>query len=84
MSNPMMQMLTNNKLGQAIAQTKSLMSQVQAMGNPQMSLAQMAGSNPMVAQAMQYVQQNGGDAQTAFYKLAQEKGVDPNTILQMF
>ena len=28
-----------------------------------------------------YVKANGGDAQAAFYKLAKEKGVDPQEIL---
>lgn len=30
-----------------------------------------------------YVNQNGGDPKAAFFKLAQEKGVDPNFILNM-
>lgn len=34
-------------------------------------------------QAMEYVQQNGGDPRIAFYKLAKEKGIDPNYILSM-
>lgn len=34
-------------------------------------------------QVMEYVQQNGGDPRIAFYKLAKEKGIDPNYILSM-
>ena len=30
---------------------------------------------------MAMVNQNGGDAKTLFYKMAQQKGVDPNTVL---
>lgn len=30
-----------------------------------------------------YVNQNGGDPKAAFFKLAQEKGVDPTFILNM-
>lgn len=38
---------------------------------------------PQYQQAMQLVQQAGGDARAAFYQLAKEKGVDPNQILSM-
>ena len=41
----------------------------------------MAQSNPQLQQVMQYIQENGGDAKTAFYNLAKQKGVDPNDIL---
>lgn len=30
---------------------------------------------------MDMVNQNGGDAKTLFYRMAQQKGVDPNTII---
>ena len=40
-------------------------------------------SNPQLKQAMDLVQQNGGDAEKAFYKLAEEKGVNPDDILNM-
>ena len=49
--------------------------------NPQSTLSQMAQSNPQLQQVMQYIQENGGDAKTAFYNLAKQKGVDPNDIL---
>jgi hypothetical protein len=32
-------------------------------------------------QAMDYVNQNGGDAKEAFYKLANENGVNPEDII---
>ena len=38
-------------------------------------------NNPQLKQAIDYVNQNGGDPKQAFYKLAKEKGVDPQTIL---
>ena len=37
--------------------------------------------NPQYAQAMKLIQESNGDAQAAFYKLAEQKGVDPNEIL---
>lgn len=52
-------------------------------GNPQMMLQQMMSQNPQIQQVMQYVKDNGGNAKTAFYKLAEQKGVNPEEILQM-
>ena len=41
----------------------------------------MAQNNPAMKQAIEYINANGGDPKDAFYKLAQERGVDPQTIL---
>lgn len=41
----------------------------------------MTSQNPQLAQAIKYVNDNGGDAKAAFYKLAKEKGVNPQSIL---
>lgn len=75
--NPMMQMLNQPNLGSV----RGMLNAIRSAGNPQMMLNQLASQNPMLSQALQYVRQNGGNAQAAFYKLAQERGVDPNTIL---
>lgn len=39
--------------------------------------------NPQMAEVIQLVQSMGGDPKAAFYKLAAQKGVDPNSILSM-
>ena len=41
-----------------------------------------AGPMTQIRQAMDYVRANGGDARAAFYRLAQQKGVDPESILR--
>lgn len=41
-----------------------------------------AGPMTQIRQAMDYVRANGGDARTAFYRLAQQKGVDPESVLR--
>lgn len=46
------------------------------------ALQRLIQNNPALKQAIEYVNQNGGDPKEAFYKLAQEKGVDPNEILK--
>lgn len=63
--------LNQNRLLQTIQQIKS-------MGNPQMMLQQM----PQYKQVMDYVDQNGGDAKSAFYAKAKEMGIDPDQIIQ--
>lgn len=57
------------------------MHNVQMAGNPQMMLNQMMWQNPQIKQVMDYVNANGGDPQKAFYKLAEERGVNPDDIL---
>lgn len=66
----MMLNLNKNRILQMVSQIKN-------MGNPQSYLQNM----PQYKQAMDYINENGGDPKTAFYKLAKESGVDPNTIL---
>lgn len=60
-----------------------MMQMVQAAKNPIQYLQQLATENPDVKNVLGYVQQNGGDFKTAFYKMAQEKGIDPNQVLNM-
>lgn len=71
MLNPMLQNLNQNRLSQMISQIKS-------MGNPQMMIQQM----PQYKEIMNYVNQNGGDAKSAFYAKAKEMGLDPDEIVK--
>lgn len=70
-SNPMM------------SQIKSMMGMVNSAQNPQMMLNQLLNNNPHIKQAMDVINQCGGDPKTAFYKLAEQKGVNPQDILDM-
>ena len=49
--------------------------------DPMAAINQMAGQDPRMQQVMQFIQQNGGDPKTAFYALAQQKGVNPEEVL---
>lgn len=40
-------------------------------------------SNNPYQNALNYVKQHGGDVKTAFYNLCQERGVNPNEILNL-
>ena len=54
---------------------------VKSAGNPNAMMQSLLSRNPQYAQAMRLIQESGGDAQAAFYKLAEQKGVDPNEIM---
>lgn len=62
-------------------QIKQLMQTVQTAQNPQMALQNLMQSNPGMKQAIEYVNANGGNPKDAFYKLAKERGIDPESIL---
>ena len=55
---------------------------LQMSRNPQIMMQTMVKSNPAYKQAMDYINANGGNPKDAFYKLAQEKGVDPDEFLR--
>ena len=57
------------------------MQTAQMAQNPQAAIMQMAQNNPQMKQAIEYVNANGGNPKDAFYKLAQERGIDPDAIL---
>ena len=52
------------------------------MIKPQNIMDQMLRNNPNYSKALELIRQNGGDAQKAFYNLANQYGVDPNEILK--
>lgn len=62
-------------------QLKGIMQQVQMAQNPQLALNQLLMSNPQLKQAIDFIKENGNDPQTAFFNLARQKGIDPQTIL---
>lgn len=53
------------------------MNMARAMQSPQAAIQQI----PQLKQAMDFVQQTGGDPQKAFYALAKQRGIDPESIL---
>lgn len=79
MTNPMLAALNQNR----VTPIKSMMQMMKTAGNPQMMFQQMLSQNPQMQQIVQYVNNNGGNPKEAFYKMAKEKGVNPNDILQM-
>ena len=79
--NPILQALSGsssmpNKLGQM----RQMIQMMKSGGNPQMMVSQMMQNNPQINQI---IQKYGGDPKTAFYKLAEANGIDPNEVLNM-
>lgn len=83
MSNPIIQALGGAQMPPIVGQIKNIMSMMRASQNPTAMLNSLINSNPQYRQAVEYINANGGDAKAAFYKMAEEKGVDPNEVLNM-
>ena len=66
-----------------LGQIKGLMNMMQSGGNSQSLIQSMLASNPQMNQIMKLVQQYNGDARSAFYDLAKQKGVDPNDVINL-
>lgn len=61
---------------------RNAMNTMNAIRSPRTMLNQMIMQNPQMKQAMEYINANGGDPKSAFYKLADEMGVDPDEVLK--
>ena len=77
--NPIVNQLFQNALGGN--NIFNIFKSVKNSNNPMGMLQSLSGNNPQLQQVLQLVSQNGGDAKSLFYKMAQQKGVDPNTII---
>lgn len=55
---------------------------VRFANNPQAMLTQLMQTNPQMRQVMDAVKAAGNDPKRAFYALAEQRGVDPNAILE--
>lgn len=54
-----------------------MMSMVRGMGNSQEGINYLLDQNPQIKSLLQ----SGANPQTAFYEMAKQKGVDPESIL---
>lgn len=75
---------------QQIAQSNPMMQNIRQMfgmirnaQNPQAMMNQLVTGNPNMKQAMDIINQYSGDPKKAFYSLAEQKGIDPQEILNM-
>ena len=58
-----------------------LYKQLQGAGDKNSFMMNLMKRNPQLKQVIDLVQQNGGNAEQVFYRLAQEKGINPASIL---
>jgi len=85
-ANPILQKLAgtaaNNPKGiaQAVKMVTAMMAGMKGK-DPSAMLKLMAANNPSVKQALDMVQQNGGNAEAAFRALAEQNGIDPDEVL---
>ena len=62
---------------------RQMINLLKSSGNPQELLNQLMMTSPNMKQVMEIVQQYGGDANRAFYALAEQKGINPQEILDL-
>lgn len=79
----MLQALKSSPVNNNLNQIKQMMNMVRSAGNPMAMLQNMAQTNPQLKQVMDVVNTSGGDPKAAFYKIAKEKGVNPEQVLSM-
>lgn len=65
-----------------LSKIKDMMNILKSSDNPYALLQAFFNQNPKMQQVISYINQNGGNPEAAFYKMAQEKGIDPNEILK--
>lgn len=85
--NPMLQFL-NPKGNNLAALINTFTSTVKMSNNPALALQTLMDNNPNVKRAMEqaekYIEENGGDVETAFRKYADQNGVSAENIIQLF
>ena len=72
-----------SQTGNNLQYIRQMMNLIRNSNNPQYALQQMIQSDPRMQNVMSIIRQNGGDPRTAFYNLAQQKGIDPEEVLRM-
>lgn len=76
----LLQLAKNNP---RIQQIKQMMNTVQMAQNPQLALNQMAMQNPQIKQAMDIVNQNGGDVNKAIRTVAEQNGFSMQDVMEL-
>ena len=66
-----------------LQQIKSLMNFMNSGGNVNGMIQSMLQNSPEYRTINDLLQKHNGDARAAFYDMAQQKGVDPNQVLNM-
>ena len=73
--------ISNTIVPQQMQQIKNTINMLKSSKDPQSLMNYLCASNPQFKGAMNIVNQNGGNPKEAFYVLAKQKGIDPNSII---
>lgn len=63
-------------------QIKQTIQMLRSANNPQAILNQLIQTNPNVREVMNLIKQYGNDPERAFYALAEQKGINPQSVLE--
>jgi hypothetical protein len=81
MSNSALSNFSSSSGNQQSPSLFDMYNQVRRSQNPDQAMQMLLANNPQYQNVMNYIQQNGGDARSAFYNMAAQMGVDPNSVL---
>ena len=62
-------------------QIKQMFQMLRSSSNPQAMISQLMQTNPQMKQAMDIIKASGNDPKRAFFALAEQKGINPQSIL---
>ena len=62
-------------------QIKQMFQMIRSSSNPQAMISQLMQTNPQMKQAMDIIKASGNDPKRAFFALAEQKGINPQSIL---
>lgn len=80
MANQLFSQLNQNQQSQN-NDVYNMMKDVMSSSNPQQTLLTMASKNNQLANVLNEIQQNGGDAKSLFFRKVNSMGINPNNIL---
>lgn len=80
MSNSALSNFSSPSENQQSSSLFDMYNQVWHSKNPDQAMQILFANNPQYQNVMNYIQQNGGDARSAYYNMAAQMGVDPNLI----
>ena len=77
------EMMAKQSLPNNMTNLKQMMTMLKGASNPQQLLMNMANQNPQMKQVLNTIQNSNKSPKELFYEMANQKGVDPNQILNM-
>ena len=80
MSNPIFSPF-NSPQQKPVNSLSEMYNEVRNSPNPNKTMERLLYNNPTFREIMTYISENGGNAKAAFYNMAAQKGIDPNSVL---